>query len=72
MNDAITVRLPAALRRKLSYASRRKKLPAGQLVREALERYLAVERFRELRSQTIPFAERAGLLTDEDVLKGKK
>ena len=42
---------------------------AGDIVRESLKRYLAVERFQALRGKTLPFAEAQGFLTDEDVFK---
>ena len=40
----------------------------SEIVREALERHVAVVRFRELRRKTLPFAEAQGLVADEDVL----
>lgn len=65
----LTIRLPAQLRRDLERLSRRRHRPTGELVRESLRRYLAVERFRALREQVLPFAEAQGLLTDEDVFE---
>jgi predicted transcriptional regulator len=64
---ALTVRLPPKLRRELDRLSRERRLPAGEIVRDSLRRYLAVERFRALRGKAIPFAEAEGFLTDEDV-----
>jgi hypothetical protein len=43
--------------------------PESEIARQALERQLAVTRFRELRAKTVPFAEAQGLLTDEDVFR---
>ncbi len=68
MSNTITIRLSDELRSKLDSTSRKTNLTVGQLVREAVRRYLAVQRFRELRAGTIPYAERAGFFTDEDVL----
>ena len=39
------------------------------VVRDSLQRYIAAERFQELRKKTLPFAEAQGFLTDEDVFK---
>jgi Arc/MetJ-type ribon-helix-helix transcriptional regulator len=39
----------------------------SEVVREALRRQLALERFRELRRLMIPFAQAQGIYTDEDV-----
>ncbi len=65
----LTIRLPAQLRRELEKLSKERRRAAGDIVRESLRRYLAVERFRELREKTLPFAEAQGFLTDEDVFK---
>jgi predicted transcriptional regulator len=39
----------------------------SDIAREALERQVAVARFRELRRKTLPLAEAQGLISDEDV-----
>lgn len=65
----LTIRLPAQLRRELEKLSKERRRAAGDIVRESLRRYLAVERFRELREKALPFAEAQGFLTDEDVFK---
>ncbi len=41
----------------------------SEIARDALKRQVAVTRFRELRSKTLPFAEAQGLLADEDVFR---
>jgi len=66
---SLTIRLPLGLRRELEKLSKERRRAAGDIVRESLRRYLAVERFRALRDKTLPFAEAQGLLTDEDVFK---
>ncbi len=48
---------------------KRQNRPVSDVAREALRRYLAVERFRALRHRALPLAEAQGLLTDEDVFK---
>lgn len=65
----LTIRLPDRLRRELERLSRERGRAAGEIVRDSLRRYLAVERFRSLREKALPFAEAQGLLTDEDVFK---
>ena len=69
MGDSITIRIPPALRRELQRLSKRLKRPMSDVTREALRRYVAVERFRALRERTLPLAEAEGLLTDEDVFR---
>ncbi len=69
MADAISFRIPRDLRRELARLARQQKRPISDIAREALRRYVAVERFRALRSRTLPLAEAQGILTDEDVFR---
>lgn len=69
MADAISFRIPRELRRELTRLSKRQKRPVSDIAREALRRYIAVERFRALRSKALPLAEAQGILTDEDVFR---
>lgn len=65
----LTIRLDEKLERALERLARTTGRSKSELAREALKRQIAVARFRELRRQTLPFAEAQGLLTDEDVFK---
>lgn len=65
----MTIRIPDPLRRELEGLARRQRRPMSELARDALRRYVAIEDFRELRRQTLPFAEAQGFLTDEDVFR---
>ena len=69
MSGTITIRIPEDLKNRLESISEKTNLGVSQLVREAVRRYLAVQRFRELRADTIPYAEKAGFYTDDDVVK---
>jgi predicted transcriptional regulator len=66
---SITIRLPEDLREDIAEISRQQDRPLSDLVREAIRRYVAVEKFRALRKKTLPFAEAQGFVTDEDVFK---
>lgn len=65
--NAITVRIPDELKSELQQISDFTKRPVSDLVRESVRRYVALERFRQLRNETKIFAEARGFLTDEDV-----
>jgi len=65
--SAITVRIPENLKSDLQAISASTHKPISDLVRESVRRYVATERFRQLRRKTLPFAEAQGLLTDEDI-----
>ena len=69
MSDTVTVRLPAKLRGELERVAHDEKASKSTIIRDAVERYLAVRRFRALRAGVLPFAEAQGILTDEDVFK---
>jgi predicted transcriptional regulator len=69
METTLTIRLPEELKRTLQSLSEAENKPLSDLVRESLKNYLAVKRFRTLRNKTLPFAEAAGYLTDEDVFE---
>jgi predicted transcriptional regulator len=69
MSATITIRLPDDLRAELEMISKAEDKPLSDVVRESLRRYVALQRFRQLRKKTLPFAEAQGLLTDEDVFE---
>lgn len=67
--SSITVRLPEDLNRQLKKLAREQHMPVSDLVRDAVRRRVAVERFKALRAKTVPMAQKAGFFTDEDVFK---
>lgn len=69
MKQTLTVRLPDDLRNELQEISKAEAKPVSDLVRESIQRYVAVYNFRRLRNTILPFAEAQGILTDEDVFK---
>ena len=69
MSDTITIRLPKKLQKELDIVTKGEKASRSEIIREAITRYLAVRRFKQLRKQVLPFAEAEGLLTDEDIFK---
>lgn len=69
MSNPPSIRLSARLRQELERLSKRQQRPLNQVAREAVQRYIAIEKFRALRTRALPLAEAQGLLTDEDVFK---
>jgi predicted transcriptional regulator len=65
----LSVRIPQTLRRQVDELSEREERPLSEIVRDSLQRYVAVRKFELLRKKTLPFAESQGFLTDEDVFK---
>jgi predicted transcriptional regulator len=66
MNQSISIRIPDDIRKNLKAISKKEGKPLSDLVRESLQKYIAVYRFRQLRNTVLPFAESQGILTDED------
>lgn len=69
MSTSITVRFDESLAKTLRREARRSGQTRSEIVRDALRRQLAVREFHDLRKRTVPFAEAAGYLTDEDVFR---
>ncbi len=69
MNQTLTIRIPNELKKELEEISKIEQKPISDLVRDSLRRYIAIQRFRQLRNMVLPFAEAQGILTDEDVFK---
>jgi predicted DNA-binding protein len=65
----MTIRIPDDLRERLQEVSRNEGKAASDIVRESLKRYLLLLDFRKLREAAIPYAERRGVFTDEDVFE---
>ncbi len=68
-NSAVTIRIPKDTKDELEGLAHDENIPVSDLIRESLDHFLAVKRFRQMRKKVLPFAEAQGLLTDEDVFK---
>ncbi len=69
MRGTITLRLPEKLEKDLDKVVKAEKSSKSDVIRDAIERYIALKRFQQLRKKVLPFAEAEGLVTDEDVFK---
>lgn len=69
MRGTITIRLPEKLQRDLDKVVKAEKSSKSDVIRDAIERYIALKRFQQLRKKVLPFAEAEGLVTDEDIFK---
>jgi predicted transcriptional regulator len=67
MRQTLTIRVSEDLRKELEKISREESKPMSDLVRESLQRYISIYKFRRLREKALPFAESQGILTDEDI-----
>lgn len=69
MSGTITIRLPEKLQKDLERVIKAEKISKSDVIRDAIERYIALKRFQQLRKKALPFAEAEGLVTDEDIFK---
>jgi len=67
--STLTLRIPNALKRQLDELSHLQQRPTSELVHESLRRYIATEKLKVLRRQSVPLAEAQSFLTDEDVFR---
>jgi predicted transcriptional regulator len=68
-SSALTIRLDPKLSRQLTLVAKRAGKTRSEVVRDALQRQLALARFQDLRRRIMPLAEAQGYLTDEDVFR---
>ncbi len=65
----LTIRIPDKMRRELKSLSKAENKAVSDIVRDSIRRHVAVERFRALRKNVLPYAEAQGILTDDDVFQ---
>ncbi len=69
MENLLTIRLDKGLNTLLKKASRVSKRKRSDIARDALRRQLSIILFNQLRAESVPYAEKKGYLTDDDVFR---
>jgi metal-responsive CopG/Arc/MetJ family transcriptional regulator len=67
MRETVTISLPQAIRRELDRIAKEEGISRSDLLRQSLEDFLFVRRFRQLRQRMMAAAQAQGIFTDEDV-----
>jgi metal-responsive CopG/Arc/MetJ family transcriptional regulator len=67
MRETVTISLPQGIRRELDKVAREEGLSRSDVLRQSLEDFLFVRRFRQLRQRMMAAAQAQGIFTDEDV-----
>jgi metal-responsive CopG/Arc/MetJ family transcriptional regulator len=67
MRETVTISLPQKVRRDLDRAAREEGVSRSDLLRQSLDDFLFVRRFRQLRQRMMAAAQAQGVYTDEDV-----
>jgi len=65
----LTVRITEGMEQQLNVLAEKRGMSRSDVVRDILQRQLAVEAFREIRRELMPYAAAAGYLTDEDIFR---
>ncbi|RKY28195.1 MAG: CopG family transcriptional regulator [Planctomycetota bacterium] len=69
MEATLNIRISAAMQDELRELCEQQHRSTSDVVRDSLQKYLAVDQMNRLREKLRPRAEAAGFLTDEDVFK---
>jgi metal-responsive CopG/Arc/MetJ family transcriptional regulator len=67
MRETVTISLPQAVRRELDKVAKEEGVSRSDVLRQSLEEFLFVRRFRQLRQRMMAAAQAQGIFTDEDV-----
>jgi metal-responsive CopG/Arc/MetJ family transcriptional regulator len=67
MGETVTISLPQAVRRELDKVAKEEGLSRSDVLRQSLEDFLFVRRFRRLRQRMMAAVQAEGIYTDEDV-----
>jgi metal-responsive CopG/Arc/MetJ family transcriptional regulator len=67
MRETVTISLPRAIRRELDRVAKEEGVSRSDVLRQSLEDFLFVRRFRQLRQRMMAAAQAQGIFTDEDV-----
>ncbi|MBN1412424.1 MAG: ribbon-helix-helix protein, CopG family [Spirochaetales bacterium] len=69
MREVLSISIDKTLKKKVEKAAKMFHLTKSELIKKAIEKYIAHEELRELRNILVPYAEKAGYLSDEDIFK---
>ena len=67
MRETVTISLPQRVRRELDKIAKQEGISRSDVLRQSLEDFLFVRRFRHLRQRMTAAAQAQGVYTDEDV-----
>jgi metal-responsive CopG/Arc/MetJ family transcriptional regulator len=69
MRETVSISLSQEIKAALDEVVDEEGVSRSDLVRQAIQDFLFVRRFRRLRQELIPYAESQGIYSDEDVFK---
>lgn len=72
MRQVISISVDSKLKNQIEKTAKKFKIPKSFIVKEALKRYFVQQSFRNLREKLVPYAEKKGYFTDEDIFHDKE
>jgi len=69
MRQILSISLDKSLKDKIEKTAERLSVSKSELVKKAIEKYISHEELKEIRSILVPYGEKAGFYTDEDIFK---
>jgi len=67
MREILTISVDPSLKSKIERTAQTLHVSKSELIKRAIEKYLVYEELNSIRNLLIPYAEKAGFYTDEDV-----
>ena len=67
MRETVTISLPQTVRRELDKVAKEEGISRSDVLRQSLEDFLFVRRFRQLRQRMLAAVQAQGIFTDQDV-----
>ncbi len=67
MREILTISIDKNLKQKVNKAAEMLNVSKSELIKKAIEKYIAHEELRQIRSILLPYGEKAGYYTDEDI-----
>lgn len=72
MSRSITIRFPDDIDKNLRHFAKMESRKVSDLVRDSVRKTMLLKKLDELREKSIPYAEKIGIYTDEDVFEKMK
>jgi metal-responsive CopG/Arc/MetJ family transcriptional regulator len=69
MREILSISLDKNLKNKIEKTAAKLNVSKSELVKKAIEKYISHEELKDIRSKLVPFGEKAGYYTDEDIFK---
>ena len=67
MREILSISLDKSLKNKIEKPATKLSVSKSELVKKAIEKYISHEELKEIRSILVPYGEKSGYYTDEDI-----